>query len=79
MIKALIRFLLFFVPVSILNGINFILFDNVEIVGVTFDLTRRKKINKKDLELKSVKNFLKNCLKDSGDLEVNDGKKKTDK
>lgn len=79
MIKALIRFLLFFVPVSILNGINFILFDNVEIVGVTFDLTRRKKINKKDLELKSVKNFLKNCLKDSGDREVNDGKKKTDK
>lgn len=79
MIKALLRFLLFFVPISILNGLNFIIFDDVEVVGVDFDVTRRKKKNKKELELKNVKNFLKDCLKNSGDLEVDDGKKKTDK
>lgn len=63
MFVALFRFIFFFMPVAFLNGISFILFDNVEILGIDFDLIKRKKKDKKKLEQKIIKNYLKECYK----------------
>lgn len=63
MFVALIRFCLFYMPVVFLNGISFILFDNVEILGIDFDLIKRKKKDRKKLEQKIIKNYLKECYK----------------
>lgn len=64
MFRALIRFIFFFLPLAFLNGVMYILFDDVEILSVDFDLEKRKKKNNKKHELKIVKKFLKDCLKD---------------
>lgn len=63
MFVALIRFCLFYMPVAFLNGISFILFDNVEILGIDFDLIKRKKKDRKKLEQKIIKNYLKERYK----------------
>lgn len=61
MFIALIRFCLFYMPVTFLNGINFI--DNVDILGIDFELIKRKKKDRKKIEQKVIKNYLKECYK----------------
>ena len=63
MFKALLRFVLFFMPLAFLNGVSFILFDGVEIYSVNFDIKKRKRKNSKKQELKTIKNYLENCYK----------------
>ena len=50
-------------PLAFLNGVSFILFDDVEVFSVDFELDKRKKKNNKKQELKVIKNYLKNCYK----------------
>lgn len=63
MLRALLRFIFFFMPLAFLNGVSFILFDDVEVFSVDFELDKRKKKNNKKQELKVIKNYLKNCYK----------------
>lgn len=63
MLRALLRFIFFFMPLAFLNGVSFILFDGVEVFSVDFELDKRKKKNNKKQELKVIKNYLKNCYK----------------
>lgn len=63
MLKALLRFIFFFLPLAFLNGVSFIIFDGVEILSVDFELDKRKKKSNKKQELKIVKKFLKDCYK----------------
>ena len=61
----LIKFLLFFIPCSIMDGIRRILFDDVEIDEIFFSVIKvkpKKKKVSKNLKQKIVKEYLDDCL-----------------
>jgi len=63
MIKELIKFFFFRLPTIILNSICFIVFDNSNIIAVTYELGKRRKKKKTKDKSKYLKEYLKRCYK----------------
>lgn len=67
-LNRLLKFLFLQIPSIILNGLNMILYDNVEIDDIYFAIIKAKKtvnkISKKERN-KIIKEYLDNCYKDS--------------
>ena len=61
MFKQIIRLILFYVPLVFMNGLSFIIFDNVDITGISVNFKQRKNKNKKEIEQNVLLNYLKNC------------------
>lgn len=67
-IKRLLKFLLCYVPVTILNGIRMIVFENVCIDEVFFEVSKPKKKSKgisHSVKKKIIRDYLDDCLKGS--------------
>lgn len=61
----LIKFLLFFVPCSIMDGVRRILFDDIEIDEIFFGIAKvrpKKKKVSKNFKQKIIKEYLNDCL-----------------
>ena len=61
MFRALIRFLFFEIPLSVLSGLSYIFFDGDEIIGCGFKV--QDQINKRDKENKVLVDYLNRCRK----------------
>ena len=61
MLRALLRYLLFEVPVGFIKGLAFIIFDKDEIVGTHFTVEDQK--NKAEMENKILVDYLNRCRK----------------
>lgn len=76
MIKAIIRFLIFQIPSIISTGLEYILFENREVIQVEFIL-KKQKPKQKDNDKKVLEKYLKSCF-DIVNKEENE-KKRLDK
>ena len=70
MIKALIRYIFFVIPVLFLSGLTFILFDKKEVLGGSFTIRRRWR---PDIKKQVLESYLNKCYKVVS--EENNGKK----
>lgn len=61
MLKAFAKFLLFIVPLFILNGLMYIFFENKNIADFTFYVTKRK--NPKNLKIRVLQQYIEKCYK----------------
>lgn len=76
MIKAIIRFLIFQIPSIISTGLEYILFENREVIQVEFIL-KKQNPKQKDNDKKVLEKYLKSCF-DIVNKEENE-KKRLDK
>ena len=60
MIKALIRFILFEMPIAFLSGLVYILFDRVEIIHTVFNIRRQWRPN---IKRQVLEKYLNDCFK----------------
>ena len=69
-ISRLIKFLFIYVPVTILNGIRMICFENVNVEEVFFEVSKPKKKAKgisKQAKRRIIADYLNDCLSKSDD------------
>ena len=67
-ISRLFKFLLIYVPVTVLNGIRMIVFENVCIDEILFEISKPKQKSKgisKYTKKKIIRDYLDDCLKKS--------------
>ena len=67
-IKRLLKFLLCYVPVTILNGIRMICFEDVCVDEIFFEVSKPKKRSKgisHSVKKKIIRDYLDDCLKKS--------------
>ena len=66
----LIKFMFIYIPVTVLNGIRMIVFEDISIDEIMFEVSRPKKNSKKiskQTKRKIVREYLNDCLKKSID------------
>lgn len=64
----LLKFLLCYIPVTVLNGIRMICFENVCIDEIFFEVSKPKQKSKgisKSIKKKIIRDYLDDCLKKS--------------
>lgn len=69
-VTRLIKFLFIFIPVTILNGIRMICFEDVNVDEILFEISKPRKDSKhisKSVKKKIVREYLDDCLKKSRD------------
>lgn len=67
-IKRLLKFLLCYVPVTILNGIRMICFEDVCVDEIFFEVSKPKKRSKSishSVKKKIIRDYLDDCLRKS--------------
>lgn len=67
-VKRLLKFLLCYVPVTILNGIRMICFEDVCVDEIFFEVSKPKKRSKgisHSVKKKIIRDYLDDCLKKS--------------
>ena len=66
----LIKFLLIFIPVTMLNGIRMIVFEDVCVNEILFEVSKPRKDSRKisrSVKKKIVREYLNDCLRNSPD------------
>lgn len=69
-INRLLKFLLCYVPVTILNGIRMIVFEDVSVDEIFFEVSKPKQKSKcisKSAKKKIIRDYLDDCLRKSRD------------
>lgn len=69
-ITRLLKFLLCYIPVTVLNGIRMIVFEDVSVDEIFFEVSKPKQKSKgisKSVKKKIVREYLDDCLKRSLD------------
>ena len=69
MIKALIRFIFFEVPIVVIAGLKYILFERNEVTGTIFNLRRQWR---PDLKRQVLEKYLNDCFKQVQKKEKNE-------
>lgn len=67
-IKRLLKFLLCYIPVTVLNGIRMIVFEDVCVNEIFFEVSKPKKRSKgisHSVKKKIIRDYLDDCLKKS--------------
>lgn len=63
MIKAIIRFLFFLIPSTIIEGLTYILFERAEVIGTTLTLRKRWRPNQENIRKRILEDYLNKCFK----------------
>lgn len=69
-ITRLLKFLLCYIPVTVLNGIRMIVFEDVSVDEIFFEVSKPKQKSKgisKSVKKKIIRDYLDDCLKKSRD------------
>lgn len=69
-ITRLLKFLICYIPVTVLNGIRMIVFEDVSVDEIFFEVSKPKQKSKgisKSVKKKIVREYLDDCLKRSLD------------
>lgn len=67
-IKRLLKFLLCYVPVTVLNGVRMIVFEDVCVDEIFFEVSKPKKRSKgisHSIKKKIIRDYLDDCLRNS--------------
>ena len=69
-VTRLLKFLLCYIPVTILNGIRMIVFEDVSVDEIFFEVSKPKQKSKgisKSAKKKIIRDYLDDCLRKSRD------------
>ena len=76
MLRALLRYLLFEVPLAFLSGITYILYEKEEIISTQFKVRKQKR---KDFRRRVLVDYLDKCYRQVHESEKADNEKRLDK
>ena len=69
-LTRLLKFLLCYIPVTVLNGIRMIVFEDVSVDEIFFEVSKPKQKSKgisKSVKKKIIRDYLDDCLRKSRD------------
>lgn len=76
MLRALLRYLLFEVPIAFVSGLTYILYEREEIISTQFKVRKQKR---KDFKKRVLVDYLDRCYKQVHESEKADNEKRLDK
>lgn len=76
MLRALLRYLLFEVPIAFVSGLTYILYEREEIISTQFKVRKQKR---KDFKKRVLVDYLDKCYKQVHESEKADNEKRLDK
>ena len=69
MLRALLRFILFEIPITFISGLTYILYDREEIISTQFKVRKQKR---KDFKRRVLADYLDKCYKEVYESEKNE-------
>lgn len=69
MLRALLRFILFEIPITFISGLTYILYDREEIISTQFKARKQKR---KDFKRRVLADYLDKCYKEVYESEKNE-------
>lgn len=69
MLRALLRFILFEMPITFISGLTYILYDREEIISTQFKARKQKR---KDFKRRVLADYLDKCYKEVYESEKNE-------
>ena len=69
MLRALLRFILFEIPITFISGLTYILYDREEIISTQFKARKQKR---KDFKRRVLADYLDKCYREVYESEKNE-------